>query len=157
MHVCSVSIDNFPGLIVCKWKNDCVFPNPNLWRATHCSFSSFLVLPFFCGVCFKVTSDSLLMGGSRRRDGLVPAPGPGDPGVAWAEGAPPGAGLGSGREPRALGPPQLSCPQGVHTCQTKACAHTLDEETEQSCQENSVRENVCLSINKNDGLMKSHT
>ena len=30
MHVCSVSIDNFPGLIVCKWKNDCVFPNPNL-------------------------------------------------------------------------------------------------------------------------------
>ena len=87
----------------------------------------------------------------------MPAPGPGDPGVAWAEGAPPGAGLGASREPRALGPPQLSCPQEVHTCQTKVCAHTLDEETEQSCQENSVRENVCLSINKNDGLMKSHT
>ena len=40
-------------------------------------------------------------------------------------------------------------------------AHTSDEgvtpETEQSCQENSVKETVYLSINKNDGLMKSRT
>ena len=129
------------------------------------TFDAHLIVPshpfsyclFFCGVCFKVTSDSLLMGGSRRQDGLVPAPGPGDPGMAWAEGAPPGAGLGASWEPRALGLPQLSYPQEVHTRQMKVCAHTLDEETEQSCQENSVRENVYLSINKNDGLMKSRT
>lgn len=97
------------------------------------------------------------MDGSRKQDGLAPAPGPGDPGVAWAKGAPPGAGLGAACEPWAVVPTQLSCPQEVRTHQTKVCAHTLGEETEQSCQEDSVKENVYLSINKNDGLMKSRT
>lgn len=128
------------------------------------TFDAHLVAPshpfsyyHFCGVCFKVTSDSLLTDGNRKQDGLAPAPGPGDPGVAWAEGAPPGAGLGTACEPRAAVPTQLSCPQEVRTHQTKVCAHTLGEETERSCQEDSVKENVYLSINKNDGLMKSRT
>ena len=30
MHVYSVSIDNFPGLIVRKWKSYCLFPHPNV-------------------------------------------------------------------------------------------------------------------------------
>lgn len=93
------------------------------------------------------------MHGSGRQDGLVPAPEPGNPGTAWAEGTLPGAGLGRRPRVRRLGASEAQLPTGG--------AHTSDEgvtpETEQSCQENSVKESVYLSINKNDGLMKSRT
>lgn len=55
--------------------------------------------------------------------------------MAWAEGAPPGAGLGAACEPRAVVPTQPSVPRRGGTHQTKVCAPTLGEETERSCQE----------------------
>lgn len=48
MHVCSVSIDNFPGLIVCKWKKIVVYSllPPFDDNSSHCPSSSSRIAVF---------------------------------------------------------------------------------------------------------------
>lgn len=81
------------------------------------------------------------MDGSRKQDGLAPAPGPGDPGVAGEEllqgpaWAPPVS-------PRAWCPHRSSAAPECARIRQGVCTHVA-KETERSCQEDSVKE-MCI-------------